>query len=110
MKSARTEARLPSRGLSPLAAAVFHTIAVWGTAATAIVAVDVMVRQVPLSDLRGYLGRTAEMAAALIDGDAHRPKFASPTPGSCVVIPCSSCSTARLPATVTTTGWRITRR
>ncbi len=31
-----------------------------------------MVRQVLLSDLRGYLGRTAEMAAALIDGDAHR--------------------------------------
>jgi len=60
------------RRLSPMAAAVVHTLAVWATALTAIVAVDSMVRGMLLSDLRGYLGRTAEMAAAMIDGDAHR--------------------------------------
>ena len=60
-----------------MAAAIVHTLVVWATALAAIVAVDLMVRSILLSDLRGYLGRTAEMAAALIDGDAHR-KFTRP--------------------------------
>ncbi len=55
-----------------MAAAIAHTLVVWATALAAIIAVDLMVRSMLLSDLRGHLGRTAEMAAALIDGDAHR--------------------------------------
>jgi signal transduction histidine kinase len=71
MTMARAETPTRDR-LSPLAAAVVHTLAVWATSLAAIVAVDLMVRHMLLSDLRGYLGRTAEMAAAMIDGDAHR--------------------------------------
>ena len=72
MSIARSKGRtLPGR-LSPGAAAILHTLVVWGTAVAAIVAVDLIVRQVLLADLRGYLGRTAEIAAAMIDGDGHR--------------------------------------
>jgi len=72
MSIARSQGRtLPGR-LSPTAAAILHTLVVWGTAVAAIVAVDLIVRQVLLADLRGYLGRTAEIAAAMIDGDGHR--------------------------------------
>jgi len=75
--------RLPGFGLRggqearPLLSAVAGGLIAWGTAIAGIAAVDVIVRQALLEDLRTNLARTAAGTAALIDGDGLRT-FNSP--------------------------------
>jgi signal transduction histidine kinase/DNA-binding response OmpR family regulator/HPt (histidine-containing phosphotransfer) domain-containing protein len=56
----------------PVLSAIAGAVIAWGSAIAGIAAVDVIVRQILLDDVRTYLARTAAGTAALIDGDELR--------------------------------------
>jgi len=56
----------------PWAAALLQTLVVGGTALIGITVLSTLAQRVVLTDLRRSLGQTAELAAALVDGDAHQ--------------------------------------